>query len=59
MYNISVKECFSEGIMQGFLENDKYLLELAKSYPTRSSVLSEIINLNAILNLPKGTEHSN
>ena len=43
--------------MQGFLENDKYLLELAKSYPTRSSVLSEIINLNAILNLPKGTEH--
>ena len=36
---------------------DKYLLELSKSYPDRSSVLSEIINLNAILNLPKGTEH--
>ena len=48
---------FSEGIMQGFVENEKYLLELAKSYPSRSSVLSEIINLNAILNLPKGTEH--
>ena len=43
--------------MRGFVENDKYLLELAKSYPSRSSVLSEIINLNAILNLPKGTEH--
>lgn len=43
--------------MQGYLENEKYLLELAKSYPSRSSVLSEIINLNAILNLPKGTEH--
>ena len=43
--------------MQGFVENEKYLLELAKSYPSRSSVLSEIINLNAILNLPKGTEH--
>ena len=43
--------------MRGFVENEKYLLELAKSYPSRSSVLSEIINLNAILNLPKGTEH--
>ena len=43
--------------MQGFVENEKYLRELAKSYPSRSSVLSEIINLNAILNLPKGTEH--
>ena len=35
----------------------KYLLELAKSYPNRNAVCSEIINLNAILNLPKGTEH--
>ncbi len=35
----------------------KYLCELSKSYPNRHSVLSEIINLNAILNLPKGTEH--
>ena len=43
--------------MNNRMENDKYLLELSKSYPNRSSVLSEIINLNAILNLPKGTEH--
>ncbi len=35
----------------------KYLSELSRSYPNRDSVLSEIINLNAILNLPKGTEH--
>ena len=35
----------------------KYLKELAKSYPDRDKVSSEIINLNAILNLPKGTEH--
>ena len=35
----------------------KYLTELAKSYPSKSAVLTEIINLNAILNLPKGTEH--
>ncbi len=38
-------------------ENQKYLVELSKSYPNRNKVLSEIINLNAILNLPKGTEH--
>ena len=38
-------------------KNSKYLHELAKSYPTRNSAVSEIINLNAILNLPKGTEH--
>jgi len=38
-------------------KESKYMNELAKSYPNRSSALSEIINLNAILNLPKGTEH--
>ena len=36
---------------------NKYLLELARIYPNRHAVTSEIINLNAILNLPKGTEH--
>ena len=36
---------------------DRYLLELAKSYPNRQSVMSEVVNLSAILNLPKGTEH--
>lgn len=36
---------------------DRYLLELAKSYPNRQAVMSEVINLSAILNLPKGTEH--
>ena len=35
----------------------KYFNELARTYPNRSAVLNEIINLNAILNLPKGTEH--
>ncbi len=30
---------------------------LAKKYPTPQAVISEIINLKAILNLPKGTEH--
>ncbi len=39
------------------LNDMKFLMELSKSYPNRRSALSEIINLNAILNLPKGTEH--
>lgn len=35
----------------------KYLRLLARTYPTIQSVSTEIINLRAILNLPKGTEH--
>ena len=30
---------------------------IAKQFPTSQSVISELINLKAILNLPKGTEH--
>ena len=35
----------------------KYLAELAKQYPSRKAVAAEIIRLNGLLNLPKGTEH--
>lgn len=35
----------------------KYLKLLSKSFPTVSEATTEIINLEAILNLPKGTEH--
>ncbi len=35
----------------------KYMQLLAEKYPSRQAVCREIINLNAILNLPKGTEH--
>ncbi|MEE1358139.1 MAG: fructose-bisphosphatase class III, partial [Clostridia bacterium] len=41
----------------GSVTENKYLYELAKSYPNRDAVCGEIINLSAILNLPKGTEH--
>lgn len=34
-----------------------YLRLLAREYPTEQSVATEMINLNAILNLPKATEH--
>ncbi len=35
----------------------KYLELLSKEFPTVQSASTEYINLNAILNLPKGTEH--
>ena len=38
-------------------EDMKYLQLLSKQYPTINSASGEIINLKAILNLPKGTEH--
>ena len=37
--------------------NKKYFQLLSEKYPTVQAVSKEIINLNAILNLPKGTEH--
>lgn len=40
------------------VENDlRYLNLLAKTFPTIAAASTEIINLEAILNLPKGTEH--
>ncbi len=36
---------------------EKYLRSLGKLYPNRASVATEMVNLSAILNLPKGTEH--
>ena len=40
------------------MENSKkYLKLLSQKYPTKQAVSSEIINLSAICNLPKGTEH--
>ncbi|MGL4627906.1 fructose-1,6-bisphosphatase [Cetobacterium sp.] len=38
-------------------EDIKYLKLLSKSFPTISETATEIINLEAILSLPKGTEH--
>ena len=38
-------------------EELNYLRLLAKQYPTVQAASKEIINLQAILNLPKGTEH--
>ena len=38
-------------------EELRYLRLLAQQYPTVQAASREIINLQAILNLPKGTEH--
>lgn len=48
------KVCFT----QENFANDRRVLELlSQSFPTVSAASTEIINLEAILNLPKGTEH--
>ncbi|MDL2237998.1 fructose-1,6-bisphosphatase [Christensenellaceae bacterium OttesenSCG-928-K19] len=39
------------------VQKTKYLELLSERYPTIQSACTEIINLKAILNLPKGTEH--
>ena len=35
----------------------RYLEQLSESYPTIGRATTEIINLQSVLNLPKGTEH--
>ncbi|MGL5692918.1 MAG: fructose-1,6-bisphosphatase [Peptostreptococcaceae bacterium] len=45
-------------VSDDYLNNQmKYLRLLSKQYPSISKASAEIINLEAILNLPKGTEH--
>ena len=38
-------------------EERRYLALLAKSFPSQQAAYTEIINLEAIINLPKGVEH--
>lgn len=52
------KEIFDDGSKGKPLDADRRVLELlAKSFGNASAAATEIINLEAILNLPKGTEH--
>ena len=43
--------------IQKVKDNKKYLELLSTKFPTIAKAATEIINLQAILNLPKGTEH--
>jgi fructose-1,6-bisphosphatase III len=46
-----------ENLTEGLEYDLKYLRLLSNQYPTIAAACTEIINLQAILNLPKGTEH--
>jgi fructose-1,6-bisphosphatase-3 len=46
-----------ENLNEGLEYDLKYLKLLSNQYPTIAAACTEIINLQAILNLPKGTEH--
>ena len=39
------------------MQNERYLRLLSEKFPNTQSVITELINLRAILSLPKGTEH--
>ena len=49
----------NSGEKESFMRNleERYLDRLSDLYPTIAAASTEIINLQAILNLPKGTEH--
>lgn len=46
-----------ENLTESLEQDLRYLNLLSKQYPTIAAACTEIINLQAILNLPKGTEH--
>lgn len=43
--------------MQNLLSHERYLRLLSEKFPNTDAAVTEIINLQAILSLPKGTEH--
>ena len=40
-----------------FMQDERYLRLLSEKFPNSQAVVTELINLRAILSLPKGTEH--
>ena len=39
------------------MQDERYLQLLSEKFPNSQAVITELINLHAILSLPKGTEH--
>ena len=39
------------------MTDERYIRLLSEKFPNAQAVVSELINLRAILSLPKGTEH--
>ena len=59
-YQATTQEASPRGGLEGASLEEaplRYLQLLANSFPTIADASTEIINLQAILNLPKGTEH--
>lgn len=54
---MAYEELSEDNIIKKEITKEPYLKLLSKQYPTIASASTEIINLEAILNLPKGTEH--
>ncbi len=54
---MAYEELSEDNIIKKEITKEAYLKLLSKQYPTIASASTEIINLEAILNLPKGTEH--
>ena len=48
---------FKEITEDDVIKDLRYLQLLSRSFPSIAAASTEIINLEAILNLPKGTEH--
>jgi hypothetical protein len=44
-------------MMENFQSQERYLRLLSERFPNSDAVVTELINLHAILSLPKGTEH--
>ena len=40
-----------------FMQDERYLRLLSEKFPNAQAVVTELVNLRAILSLPKGTEH--
>ncbi|GKX67892.1 fructose-1,6-bisphosphatase [Inconstantimicrobium mannanitabidum] len=51
------EQASEENLVEEIISKQEYLKLLSKGYPTIAAASTEIINLEAILNLPKGTEH--
>ena len=51
------KVLIPEQISEDTMQDERYLRLLSEKFPNAQAVVSELINLRAILSLPKGTEH--
>lgn len=56
-YDRAIRTEYENGVGLVVVDKDKYLKLLSKQYSTIADTVTEIINLEAIMNLPKATEH--